>query len=681
MADNRVLEITNGTSTVKFNAVGADHWLLEQGGYPAVRYGEAHITGNDPISGHTIFQAFRLASESADMDTMRAKVDTLISLLRQAVHYKEKPWEGTPVWIKSQGRTETNPRYAIVHRAVEAEFPSEFHKPLDLIHWATNVGIVIEREHPWSGNIPNVLPSSLVLTQTQPNGPATPTIHQVANYRDDTELTHIFNWDQDAAAFSGNLVNDANFKPFVVAGSTPALFDYIVFGSTDNPPRVITIPIGTAGVFDVGLDLSISDGAAGWIALTRGTDYWAVPNTTENSIFTSTGETVLVIVVPATWGKDAINAVNAYWLQIQIGAWTSWTTDAETNAKCYLANKNYIDIPSTQLLGDQPLPMLFRCFSDNGTEGGASAANASTLSKVLFGARSRNIAADQFECFLNAGNVDNPAAWAVTYGDDTTGAALVPWPGGSAATCTFATNTNMVKRVIYTGTAMVQYNRGRFELLVGVRRTTAGDPGDHNLQARIGVGSGDDDPHFETVSQPVNMDQANVEIVSLGEITVPAADWLDADPTPVTNLVIEILADRQAGASSLRFSGIWLLPIDEWAGSLEDPLADLDYGASAMAARNTTDFDGGVLHRGARQYYSLGNPLTGLAGWDRSIVHRYNHGGELPLLEPGKTTRIYLVMMSYKTDWGVGSLLGRFESHLGLSAYSKPGYMWLRGAD
>jgi len=291
---------------------------------------------------------------------------------------------------------------------------------------------------------------------------------------------------------------------------------------------------------------------------------------------------------------------------------------------------------------------------------------------MIMGARSYHLGANEFVPWLNAGNQDNPAGWAVTYDADTSSVARTNAPGGFEAVTTFAADSSMLNRCIFTGTGMLEFYRGKFEVFI-LYWQNAGADEDINIKAKFMIGA-------DAVTAP-QRDTGSVAsllgdrwvVASLGEMELPfgeveAADELGED------LIIKIMAELTVGAADINWGGIFLCPIDEWSGGLNDPLTNTDDGPSALRGATAIDFDNGVLARRAQKY---------LVQTDGDLIpaENWEYTGSLPSIEPVRQTRIYVLQLRYDVDWGVAPLIAEPGMHLVAEVFTHPGYVLLRGDD
>jgi len=661
----KLCRITDGTTYINFIAAAAADWYIEPGGVSQSPLTDAHLVGDDPVAGKTIVVTYKLAGTADDHDALHTKVSALIALIRKAAQYQRTNWQLSPVWIEEQGRTETNPRYALVLRAMELDRMSVMLKPFDLIHYIVNFGLTFELEFPWRPTRPASLPTALTLTKT--DGPANGTAMHLANFRDDVAITHFK--EKDAAAYA-DIVAGGRLFPAVVAQD-----DAIMWGSTDQPIKHIVMPkLGTAGdLTDTTLVLSYSDGVGSFAVLVLGTDYTCYPGSTLEECLEQNDEDIVISVnPPSDHVTDTYGAALCYWIKLaETHAPPVYATNPVSHATYdpYAQSKNYFEIAAAQLKGDHPVRSLIRLRCP---AGGAAVAGLGTPSRMIMGARSYHLGANEFVPWLNAGNQDNPVGWAVTYDADTSSVARTNAPGGFEAVTTFAADSSMLNRCIFTGTNMLEFYRGKFEVFV-LYWQNAGADEDINIKAKFIIGADAVTAPQRDTSTVVSLLGDRWTVASLGEMELPfgepeAADELGED------LIIKIMAELTAGAADINWGGIYLNPIDEWSGGLNDPLTNTDDGPSALRGRTAIDFDNGVLARRAQKY---------LVQTDGDLIpaENWEYTGSLPSIEPARQTRIYVLQLRYDTSWGVAPLIAEPGMHLVAEVFTHPGYVLLRGDD
>ncbi|KKK97485.1 hypothetical protein LCGC14_2652280 [marine sediment metagenome] len=279
----KISRITDGTTVINF--ITEEDWQIERGGVSQSPLTDAHLVGDDPIAGKTMAISYKLAATAATHDELKTKVSALLALIRKAAQYQRTDWQLGPVWIEEQGRTESNPRYAMVLRAMELDRMSVLLKPFDLIHYLINVGLTFELEFPWRPTRPASLPTALTLTAS--DGPADELAVQLANFRDDVAITHFK--ELDGAVYTDLVPGDRLF-PAIVATN-----DYIAWGSTDQPLKHIVIPkLGTAGDLTATNLVVYATTTSPWTMLVLGVDYTCYPGPTLKDCLEQTNEEIVI---------------------------------------------------------------------------------------------------------------------------------------------------------------------------------------------------------------------------------------------------------------------------------------------------------------------------------------------------------------------------------------------------
>ncbi len=661
----KLCRITDGDTIINF--ITEEDWQLERGGVSQSPLTDAHLVGDDPVAGKTMVISYKLATTGADHDELKTKVSALIALIRKAAQYHRTDWQLSPVWIEEQGRTESNPRYATVLRAMELDKMSVLLKPFDLIHYLVNVGLTFELEFPWRPERPAALPTALTLTATQQDADGLKM--EFANFRDDETITTVFVEDFPGS-YGGNIYNVANQALFP---NIPAAGDGIFFGSIDGAPKNVCVDITVIGVFDHDLQVRYYNGS--WTNMVHGTDFTILaesggPVTSEDDLFTRVGRWYININPPSDMVAVAVNGVAAYWIHVRVNAVTSTTVVPKKNANDIITHRsNYFEIASAQLIGDHPIRTLIRLRVPSG--GGASP-GFSTPSRFILGSRSHSLGANEFEPWLNAGNQDNPSGWAVTYGADTSATATIYGFGAYIAKTTFSGESSMVARTKFTGTSKLQYYRGKFEVFI-LYFQIGGAAGDINMMARFSIGSLSTTSPQRLTKQVASELGAIWTVASLGEMGLPFGEITSVDELD-EDLFIEIMAERITGAALLDVAAVFLCPIDEWSGGLDDPLTDTVTGPSALRGDTALDFDNGVLARRAQKF---------LVQSDGDLIpaENWHYSGSLPSIEPNRQTRIYVLQLHYNSDWGVGPMVARGGMLMSAEVFAQPGYVLLRGDD
>src|SRR3990167_1083744 len=366
-------KLTDGTTSVDLlNATG---FRISEIGYQPPTIPESALHGVA-----TVVERYTLRVKGTSHDNVASQEQTFIKLVRQARDFHEGVWSTKPVYLQMQTSGETSARYALVYGAPEFESPSGLEVTFKLSSVMQNVGLAIEREHPWSSHAPNTLPTASPLTAS--DGPASPTMVHVANFRDDGNLTHVFS--DDGGAFSANLISAASATALWPA--VPVANDALYFGSTDIAFKHAMLALVQAGNQNWDLALEYYNGADWNTALTLGTDYTLFRGdgaeiTSLDDLFAYAGILSINFFPKSDWATVAVNAVTAYWLRLRVTAFTSGATIPQKDGSTiYSQRKNYVEIPATSLKGDSPQTTLIRLFAPSG--GGATAGKAN-LSPIL----------------------------------------------------------------------------------------------------------------------------------------------------------------------------------------------------------------------------------------------------------------------------------------------------------
>jgi hypothetical protein len=610
-------------------------------------------------------ESWKLNLIATSHNNAATQLRALRAVLRAARLYHTTDWQITPVYLVEQTNSESNARYALVYGSPELEHPDWFTHPFELDNLIEEFGLGIERGV-WRSGQPGTLPTAVTLTKS--DGPADGTEMIVANFRDDVALTHLYNYDASVPAFSANLYNGTAISLWSVSGSTPAAGDIIYIGSTTAPWHQVVLEIAMAGGFiaDVVIESYIS---GAWMPLTAGSGFSLYPTGDEDGIFKATGIWCLNVNPGANWQTVTINAVTAYWVSIRLNAVTSWTGTPVTHATHtpYLARSPHVEMADTVLCGDMAPVVLLRLRQPYG---GTTSPSMATTSRILISAKSRNL--DEFVSHLNLGNAGNPGAWTTYYGTDAASAADPTAPRGSRADITFATASTMQIRVTLSGTGMHKW-AGVYRVFLRAYQV-GGAAGDCQVRLRIRIGSiSDGYPMQDLSTVRLKTKDAGWEIVELGYLSIPFGKAVSADNLGAT-LVLQIMAERTTGSSTLRLADLILMPVDEWAVTLDDPLSNVSIGSSALRGGTMLDLDGGVLVNRTLKYQAG-------AGGAWHPAEAWNRDGAPPTLEPDRQTRLYFLMMHYPSTFGTGPFVSTLGMQIGVNVYAHAVYEALRGDD
>jgi len=664
---SRTFQVTDGTTTISLLSVTGI--IPPRGGFGGIQLDRANLSG-DVLAGGDVAENFKLNIIGSSHDNVATQIRALINLLRKAQLYWTTNFQTTPVYLVQQTTNETNARYALVKECYELRFVDVFNHPFEIDKYVENFGLTIVREHPWRSEIPGTLPTAITLTKT--DGPADGPEMDVGNARSSLALTYLYNYDASLTAFSANLAGTTGIALWSVSGSTPAAGDILYIGGEDNLRgfRHFVIDVATAGSFtaDIRIQAYIS---GAWTDLAAGSGYTIYPSGAPSDLFKSTVRWVINVEPGANWQTVAINGATVYWIRILLNGVTSWITTPVSHGTYapYFLKKDYIEIPNTAIGGDLPPKILLRLLSPAGA---LTDPVVGSPSRILIGAKSRGLT--NFQAFLNT-TVSSllPSGWARVYGTDAAAVSDQASPvEGFATAVSFATDSTMVARITLTGTAHLTEWVGRYSVFL-IAQQIGGANGDTQVRMRTFIGgSSAGYPSLDSETAPLASHDAGYEIIDLGRLALPFGELTAADSLG-TDLIFQLLAERITGSSTLRLAAIVLMPIDEWACTIEDPLSNLDTGSSALRGLTAIDLDGGILRGRTLKYVIAGSTFYPAETWNRD--------GRPPTVEPAKQTRIYFLMMHYPVDWGVGPMMAPAAMHLAVRVYTHDLYNTLRGND
>ena len=659
----QVFTIRNQSNTKSVNLVPATltgiHGL--RGGLGPTRIPQEVLVGGK------LAESYQLVVFEDDHDGLATLVQDLYDLLMQATLFGDEGWQGDAVYIIQKGRSETNERYSRVITWLDYEYPNLFGNPFSQSSVLDPLVVSIVRTHPWSSQPVGTLGDAITLVES--DGPAAPTKVHVANFRDDVVIDHFKLYD---GAWSDLGVGDTLF-PAVATN------DFLLWGSDDQPIKHVVVPrLATAGILTTST-LKLYQGIAGpgFTESVLGTDYTCYPGPTLKDCLEQNDEDIVISINPIdTHAKNLQDGETSFWIQLkeENGA-PAYATDPVLHASevAYAQKNNYVEIPAASLVGDSSPIANIRLWSPAGGDENTTFAN---LSRILIGVKSEhgNVDLDDFEPFLNAGDVDNPGAVTVTYGDDTSSVADTEAPGGFHGYCDFG-NANMVKRVTFTIDDLLPSYDGEYRLLVGVQQIS-GDAGDINFKGRLFVGGATDiDPHADTRERVTRGESNGCEVLDLGLVRFPLSRAYFSDNLAATDVVVEIHAERLTGAGVVRIYFAYLLSIAEGSVGADDPVTDTAMGSSALRGGNVMDIDAGIIADRNQKYITVGGELIPAQEW-----RRFNRPIEFKNL--ATKTRLYFLMLHFAEGnaWNTEPLIATFGCHLACEIFMSYQFATLRGA-
>lgn len=622
----RTLKLTDGTTTVDLLdnvnwGLLAEGWLQADPDQKQIRRESVLSEGNSLLTSKSknVFEVLKLRLTGPDRNAMTTALQTLATLTKQARDFHTTVWQPLPVYLQTQVKDETNPRYALVYDVRLKNGKSFFGRGYEDATWLDDIELLVEREPYWRSAAPGTVPSTgLTLGAPQaPSGQVDATVQAVINSMESAFLTDVYNYDASVPAFSGNLVAGTNFRFFEVSASTPAVGDIVYFGS-GSPFRCVALyvaePAVTNGVF---YTLEYWNGSA-WTATNSAYAY--------SYLFTSPIPHLELIFVNApSWATTAVNGVTAYWIRIRISAVTTWTTSPKQGAQViYNPRAPYISIASSQIKGDAEALALLRFIAQHNFDV-AGIAGALGHSLVAVGLRGRGLTDGPFifTSRVNAGNVGNPYGWTVKYYGDFSADNDVTGPDGKRATCTFAGAS--ASHVSFT-TSLNKTIIGDFQVYLRCRQV-GGAIGDVSVQLQVGHSLS-----RLSYNEIVYLKSGTgFEMVNLGRAHI-GSRVVGAETIQGTSVLFHVQAWRTGAAATLYVYDLVLIPIDEWA-----MVANYRLATDFLIGGYGLDVDGGLRRQGTLVIDTNTNGT--LAGWMREWESR----GELPRLPPDRQMQLHFL--------------------------------------
>lgn len=658
----QVWEISDGTDTVDLIDASATGITTQHD-----RYSKPEINIGIGESGQLV-EKWQFALKGSSQNNVAAQLQSLIKLARKAKEFQASIFRTKHIYLKQQAKNESNARFALVYEIRGIQSIDPFTTALESSVQAIGTfSMTIVREHPWRSAAPGSLGSALILDPS--DGTGAPTLVHVANFRDDEDVDSIYV--DDGGAFGSNVASTAAFDMFP---SAPAANDALYVGSA-APWKHVVFNVGTAALWDVVVAVEYWDGTSFTNTATVQGEQWTSFNKTKglhavSDLFDTAGQWAFNWFPPSNWATTSVNSQTKYWVRFRLSTVTS-STDAPTHVTVepYSQSSPHVAIPAATIKGDSPPLFNIRMYSP---DGGTGSPTKATISRVLIGAKSRNLST--FVSHLNAGGDDNPANWAVTDSVDGTSAANVAAPGGKHVAIDFSSDATMISRVQFAGTDLMDDWVGEYLVMVRAQQV-GGSAGDLKVMVRAFLGgSSAYDTHIDTRQEKTRGADQGFEVIDVGLLRIPFTRAFNSDDLGSTDLVLQVHTSRTTGTSTLQVADLILLPVDEGVVGIDDPVSDTTSGASALRSGSVLDLDPGVIADRTLKYGYIGGDLIPMEAWAR--MNR-----PIPFENLGADTRLYFVMLHYPTTWGSEPLVATLGQHLAVELYGHQRYSILRGSD
>jgi len=477
------------------------------------------------------------------------------------------------------------------------------------------------------------------------------TLPFISNYRHDSVLSHIFNEDNSATAFSSNFFGVPNFTYFEVSGSTPALNDAVYFGS-DNPFYNLILNIGVAGNASgatLVLEYSTTTGFTSVVDGIRTADL------TDGSFL---GHTQINFRGASDWAKRTVNSVNKFWLRVRISALTTWTTSPQQkNEIVYAPKDTYYEINESQIHGDVQSLMINRILY--------YVTQSDAITWITLGAKSRGL--DNFTGRLNAGG-DNPTSWSETFDTDTTQTADETAPSGNNATTTFSSNQTLVQRfsITVTDKDIESDFEGTYRIYLRAKQV-GGVAGDVSVQLKI-----QRNVVFEGETIKLRQVDEGIELIDLGQFEISGFRVLAGETETALTLTFSLFAKSDNGTTpNLESHDLVFMPIDEMGLTVSSSLR----ANQGLIRKRGVQIDSGLLREESNNFRFV--PASDV--FSVVMLSEWESRGTLPIIEPIRKTRIYWLLGFANTT----TLIIESDQSLnvGHNIYVHERWISLRGSD
>jgi hypothetical protein len=667
----RTFNITDGTTTVN---------LLDTAGFQATSLGAKTLSVDANVpAGHLHYvETYQMILYSTDQDAAADQLQTLFALLRKAHLYHTTSWQNVPVYLTAQTDRETNARYAMVFGVPSIGMGDVFDIPFATGDLLEGLSITLLRGI-WRSGAPGATPAAATLSKTDASADTVKAV--VANQY--TSAGFAFLGRAESPTSDGVLYGTdtpslaAWYVDTDTAASTDARGKLINFTSTD-PSVTAVVDLATAGAFVAGSWMAQHFDGSAWKETGSSNFTWYAENANSTDTFDDVFlQTTDILVM--SWNAPSSDTGTfdhsdgsgvVYNVAILASTDTFVTTQpVQSSDEIYLQNKPYIELSSDILKGDIPPMVELRMFGMYGQTDTDAAFGAT--SKIILGAKTNP---GSFASHLNCGGGGLPSTdWAVAYDTDTTAVADTRSSGGFHAACTFAA-TPQITRVALTGDNLMDSYRGEYKAFLRVEQVSGTD-GDVSVALQIKLGSTDPaSPARLGELMSLSTHDNGWEIVDLGQFSIPFVETADTDYLD-GDIIFEIQAVQNTAGATIKFADLILMPVDEWAMVLDDPISDNNTGSSALRGNRRLDLDSGVL--GHRASLNLKSGTSYLSG------ENWFYGGRPFAVEPAQLTRIYFLMGHYHANlgWGNEPIMSTIAQALVVEVRAQALYLSMRGAD
>jgi len=187
-----------------------------------------------------------------------------------------------------------------------------------------------------------------------------------ANYHGNSNVSHIFRYDNSGASYSTNLL-DAT-PPYNLFPGTTTTDDIIYFCSSSDQAGHTPF---TSLLFNVSSTASATTFAVTWEYRTNGgawTDLSTIGDVRdETDSFQNPGWNAVTWALPSDWNSAySLNSITGWWVRARITTLTGTLKIPRVGSHPFIINTPYFEVDSSDILGDVPQRMRYHMFNEGG---------------------------------------------------------------------------------------------------------------------------------------------------------------------------------------------------------------------------------------------------------------------------------------------------------------------------
>lgn len=402
----------------------------------------------------------------------------------------------------------------------------------------------------------------------------------VANKQNVAQLTHVFV--DDGGAFGPNLLGAAT--PFNLFPAVPAIGDILYCGidttvADSGPFCSLVFDIGTAQV-DLTIERQYWNGLWWMLTVQDNTD---AAGAMTGQAFDTAGVGSIHWEQPSDWVTTTVNGVTGYWVRMRVSAvGGAPAPPTQQNRDVYTVTWGHFTVAADQVGGD--IAALARAICTMRADS-VGAAPILRFNSMVAGLRS-TARGENFTAFLNIAGEQNPPGvnsvpFGVGFSNNLNAAA------GRATTVTLVGGASDTVGVHFDHTIVQQYY-GKYHAYVRAKQT-GGAAGDIEVEIRIYPG-GTGWSSFTSERARIVSTAVDPTVVDLGELELPGTGASPDDVYNAVALYIEFY-NTSGGNIDVTAYDLILMPVDEWAATLEDQSDTYFWVQHGATGRTSLDVD------------------------------------------------------------------------------------------